>query len=180
MNRHVGRGSAAPRCGNGSWRAPRRALCILLAGTASGMLSTGVQADNFAKVYYSARKDQLVVTIAYRGTNPDHAFSLKWGQCQELDGGGREVAAEVLIANGRTSAERFQKNYTVQFGRYSLPSSERHVEIGAPVLYHGANSSNSCRQTLVRSDRKAQRCHIRSAECPKLIRPRIRSRLKKY
>ncbi len=54
-------------------------------------------ADNFGNVYYDARKDQLVVTIFYRGTSPDHAFTLKWGQCKEpRDGGVREIAAEVL------------------------------------------------------------------------------------
>jgi hypothetical protein len=61
------------------------------------MLSDATQADTFANVYYSARKDQLVVTMVYRGTNPDHTFSLKWGQCKDIvEGGGHEIAAEVL------------------------------------------------------------------------------------
>ncbi len=53
------------------------------------------RADNFANAYYDSRKDQVVVTIFYRGTNPDHTFSLKWGRCKEsADGSEREIVAE--------------------------------------------------------------------------------------
>lgn len=68
----------------------------LPAAVAATMLSSAVQADNFVNAYYSARHDQLVVAMAYRGTNSHHRFSLQWGPCQELDGGGHEIAAEVL------------------------------------------------------------------------------------
>lgn len=34
---------------------------------------------------YDAGKDQLVMTIAYRGTNPDHRFTVKWDPCKRLD-----------------------------------------------------------------------------------------------
>jgi hypothetical protein len=72
-------------------------LSALLCGLAVAMVTTVVRADNFANVYYDARKDQLVVTMIYRGTNPDHTFSLKWGQCKESGGGGaHEIVAEVL------------------------------------------------------------------------------------
>jgi hypothetical protein len=84
------------------------------------MLSTAVQADNFAKVYYSARKDQLVVTMAYRGRNPDHTFSLKWGQCQELDGGGREIAAEVLDSQWQDVEQKDFKK-TTRFSLADIP-----------------------------------------------------------
>ncbi len=63
--------------------------------------------DNFADVHYDARKDQLIVTILYRGTNPDHAFSLNWGQCRALpNGGSREIVAEVLDSHWNDAAER--------------------------------------------------------------------------
>jgi hypothetical protein len=52
-------------------------------------------ADNFAKIYYDSRKDQLVVTMSYRGTNPDHTFSLKWGPCaKSTDGSGHDAAQQ--------------------------------------------------------------------------------------
>jgi hypothetical protein len=70
-------------------------------------------ADNFANVYYDARKDQLVVTVFYRGTSPDHAFTLKWGQCKEpRDGGVREIDAEVLDSQWDDVASRDFKKTT--------------------------------------------------------------------
>ena len=69
----------------------------LLGGLAVAMLATAVRADTFANAYYDAGKDQIVVTMIYRGTNPDHTFSLKWGRCKESpDGSSREIVAEVL------------------------------------------------------------------------------------
>ena len=34
---------------------------------------------------YDAGKDQLVMTIAYRGTNPDHEFNVQWDACKKLN-----------------------------------------------------------------------------------------------
>lgn len=34
---------------------------------------------------YDPDKDQLVLTIAYRGTNPDHQFNVQWDACKKLD-----------------------------------------------------------------------------------------------
>jgi len=59
------------------------AMWSALSGLAAGVTSPPVRADSFARVYYSARTDQLVVVMAYRGTNPGHAFTLKWGPCEE-------------------------------------------------------------------------------------------------
>jgi hypothetical protein len=81
----------------GARRVPLHAGATLLCGLAVAILTTAARADTFANVRYDARKDQVVVTMNYRGTNPDHAFSLKWGPCKEsADGGAREIVAEVL------------------------------------------------------------------------------------
>ena len=34
---------------------------------------------------YDSGKDQLVLNIAYRGTNPDHQFKVQWDTCSRLD-----------------------------------------------------------------------------------------------
>ena len=34
---------------------------------------------------YDATNDQLVMNIVYRGTNPDHEFSVQWDECKRLD-----------------------------------------------------------------------------------------------
>jgi len=86
-------------------------------GLAVALLTTAVRADNFAGIYYDARKDQIVVTMAYRGSNPDHTFSLKWGQCKEpADGGAREIVAEVLDSQWQDAATQNFKKTT----RFSL------------------------------------------------------------
>ena len=40
----------------------------LFCGFAVALLTTAVRADNFANAYYDARRDQVVVTVTYRGT----------------------------------------------------------------------------------------------------------------
>ena len=55
-------------------------------------------ADSFGPSHYDRATDQLVVTMLYGGTNPNHTFTLKWGAC-ELDDSGRRlplVNADVL------------------------------------------------------------------------------------
>ena len=80
---------------------------------AAGMVWNAALADNFAKAYYDARKDQLVVTIFYRGTNPDHTFSPKWGPCkQSTDGNGRAIDAEVIDSQWQDSAQQSFKKTT--------------------------------------------------------------------
>jgi hypothetical protein len=59
--------------GGGSIRRP--ALIAVLLGATVAILGHLSWADNFANAYYDGRKNQLVVTINYRGTNPDHTFS---------------------------------------------------------------------------------------------------------
>jgi hypothetical protein len=111
--------SAAKR--PGTLRAPRQAGTALLCGLAVAMLTTAARADNFANVYYDARKDQIVVTISYSGTNPDHTFSLKWGQCkQSADGSSREIVAEVLDSQWQDAATHDFKKTT----RFSLHNLE--------------------------------------------------------
>src|SRR5579863_8323764 len=89
----------------------------LSCGLAAAMLTTAVRADNFANAYYDARRDQIVVTMTYRGTNPDHTFSLKWGQCKEpADGSAREIVAEVLDSQWQDAATQNFKKTT----RFSL------------------------------------------------------------
>ena len=101
-------------------RQSQRAMGMLLIALLVGALFNAAQADNFANIYYSARKDQLVVTMAYRGTNPNHTFSLKWGECQELDNGGRTVAAEVLDSQWQ-DVEQNEFKKTTRFSLADIP-----------------------------------------------------------
>ncbi|HSY06069.1 MAG TPA: hypothetical protein VK803_08980 [Steroidobacteraceae bacterium] len=94
MNTHSDQGLApGARAARGArWKAAAVGI-----GVAVLMRPPGLQADNFSKVSYDPRTDQLVLSMLYRGTNANHTFSLQWGECQERKGSQlHEVAAEVL------------------------------------------------------------------------------------
>jgi hypothetical protein len=92
-----------------------------LCGLAMVLLAPTVYADNFANAYYDAAKDQIVVTMIYRGTNANHTFSLKWGQCkQPADGGANEIVAEVLDSQSQDAATQDFKKKT-RFNLSDLP-----------------------------------------------------------
>jgi len=79
------------------------------------------RADNFSRVYFDAATNQLVVTMRYRGTNPNHAFSLKWGQCRQMPGSALpEVAVEVLDGQALDAASKDFKT-TTRFDLGELP-----------------------------------------------------------
>jgi hypothetical protein len=119
---------------------PRRSLFAwptLLLVLVNALPRNAAWADNFANVYHDARKDQLVVTILYRGTNPNHTFSLKWGQCKEpRDGGGREIVAEVLDNQAEDVASRDFKK-TTKFSLEDLKCRPAKVTLRtAPHFYY--------------------------------------------
>jgi len=80
------------------------------------MLACSARADSFGGVTFDGRKDELVVTMRYRGTNPDHTFSLKWGQCKEMAGSQlHEIVVEVLDSQWQDE-ERADFTKTTRFG----------------------------------------------------------------
>jgi len=43
-----------------------------------------VLAEDFGPVHYDPKSDQIIVTMIYDGTNPNHHFSFQWGRCHKL------------------------------------------------------------------------------------------------
>jgi hypothetical protein len=97
------------------------AVVAWLWSAAAGVLFDAARGDTFSGVSYDARNDELVVTMAYRGTNPDHTFSLKWGSCQTLAGASEpEIVAEVLDSQWQdATSQPFKK--TTRFSLENLP-----------------------------------------------------------
>lgn len=79
----------------------RAVVCAVLAAFA--LKPAG--ADNFGGVHYDPNSDQLVVRMIYRGTNPDHTFSVRWGKCRPL-GDQYQIAGEVLDSQWDDRARR--------------------------------------------------------------------------
>ena len=71
---------------------------LLFIGVLTLVFCATVRADTFANVHYDARADEIVATMIYRGTNPNHTFTLKWDKCPAPPEHGKsyEIAAEVL------------------------------------------------------------------------------------
>ncbi|HEX6268091.1 MAG TPA: hypothetical protein VFZ81_14500 [Burkholderiales bacterium] len=53
---------------------------------------------NILEARYNAARDEIVAEIAYRGTNPDHEFTIQWGACSE--GSPARVVGRLIDAQG--------------------------------------------------------------------------------
>jgi hypothetical protein len=85
-------------------------VCLLGTGAAS--------AATFSGAYYDPQTNELVVTLTYGGTNPDHQFSLQWGQCHPLGDSGHQIVGELLDSQWNDAAKH---DYTKTF-RFGLAS----------------------------------------------------------
>lgn len=60
-------------------------LSLIAVAVAMAADTATVMAANFGSAQYDPNGDQLIVTMIYDGTNPDHHFSIQWGTCRKLD-----------------------------------------------------------------------------------------------
>jgi hypothetical protein len=96
-------------------------LLGLMLAIAAAFLPPAAQADNFARIYYDRKTDQLVVTMRYRGTNPNHQFSLKWGECQAGQSGGLPSASAEVLDDQYNDAARIDFKHTTRFSLTDMP-----------------------------------------------------------
>jgi hypothetical protein len=112
-------------------------LCLGPGAAAALLLAQAALADNFGSVSYDRRNDQLVVTMLYRGTNPNHKFSLKWGPCEtqqshNLPG----VTVDVLDDQFEDSSQQDFKK-TTHFSLTNLPCRPARVTLrSAPRFFY--------------------------------------------
>jgi len=93
-------------------------------------------ADNFQRVTYDAATDELVIIVVYRGTNPDHQFSLKWGDCVDHGGNHREIVAELLDQQYEDAARKDYRK-TVRMSLASMDCRPAAVTLRtAPRFYY--------------------------------------------
>jgi hypothetical protein len=104
------------------------ALCLLAA--------LGARADTFRGVHYDPTTNELVVTMSYDGSNPDHHFSVQWGQCRSAaDGGNQEIAAEVLDDQfDDVATQPFTK--TVRFSLAGMTCRPAKVTLHCPPRFY--------------------------------------------
>ena len=81
----------------------------MLAGIGANLTA---RADHFVDARYDAQSDELVVTMRYKGTNPNHDFTATWGRCKHTDRDTKrqQITAVVLDDQWRDAArELFTK-----------------------------------------------------------------------
>jgi hypothetical protein len=66
------------------WLRDFRAFLLITVAVAMATTTAAVMADTFGPVRYDPKSDQLLVTMIYDGTNPDHHFSIQWDPCRKL------------------------------------------------------------------------------------------------
>ena len=76
--------------------------------------SPAIRADEFENVSYDPAADELVIVIHYSGTNPDHQFTLNWGECQTKDDNQNELFGD-LIDQQAMDAARQDYRKTLRF-----------------------------------------------------------------
>ena len=97
----------------------------LLAGIALGLAPCLAAAENLLDLRYDRAQDQLVATIAYQGTHPDHRYRLEWGACEE---GNQKATAQIVDEDGM---DRVERDYTleVRFGLAMMPCRPAEVTL---------------------------------------------------
>jgi len=63
-------------------------------------------ADDFESVSYDPATDELVIVVNYSGTNPDHQFTLNWGDCQTKDDNQNELFGDLIDQQSRDAARQ--------------------------------------------------------------------------
>jgi hypothetical protein len=90
---------------------------------AAALLYRSANASSFDGVYYDRKTDRLVVTIHYRGTNPNHKFTLKWGDCQADQSGNMPGVTAELLDDQFDDLARQDFKKTMHFSLATLPCS---------------------------------------------------------
>jgi hypothetical protein len=84
-------------------------------------------------IVYDATEDQLVLTIAYRGTNQDHRFKVQWSECKRLDDARSQILG-LLIDNQPDDLARQEfthelkvslKDFTCRPAKVTIRTSDR-------------------------------------------------------
>jgi len=97
-------------------------LCALAPLGCVLAMSRPASADNFGPIYYDRATNELVVTMLYGGTNPNHKFTLNWGACQFDDSGRRMPLVNADILDDRfNDAEQQQYTIVTRFSLADMP-----------------------------------------------------------
>ena len=79
-------------------REDSHAFLLITVAVAMATDTAGVMAATFGSVHYDSGSDQLIVTMIYDGTSPNHHFSIQWGPCRKLDQPGQPAHQTIDVS----------------------------------------------------------------------------------
>jgi hypothetical protein len=108
---------------------------VLLALISTLLYSVPARAMTFVSMEFDPETDELKFVIAYRGTHPNHDFTIAWEACRPLGDGRRQIFGKVIDSDPRDPARQdFQKEVVVSLAdfpcrpaRLSLGTFYNHV-----------------------------------------------------
>ena len=110
---------------------------LLIAVTIALMTDTAVvMAANFGPVRYDANSDQLIVTMIYDGTNPNHQFSVQWGPCRKLDQPARQTIEASILDDQWNDAATKTYTETVKVPLATLSCRPATVTLRSPPDFY--------------------------------------------
>lgn len=104
----------------------RRAVFALAA-----LVPVAAAAAEIVQARFDARANELVVEIAYRGTQPDHDFALQWGDCEP---GGEAVARLVDRQGEEPAREGFRAQARFDLATFPCRPARLTVRLGVASL----------------------------------------------
>ncbi len=112
-------------------------MAVLRAALIAVLLVAGLpaKAADIVGAKYDAADDTIVVNIAYRGTQPDHEFTVEWGPCNEAGGPPAGVTARLIDRQGRDIA-REEFRVTGRLGLQELPCRPAEVTLRLGRVSH--------------------------------------------
>lgn len=113
------------------WR--RRYGLLILFMLGAGPMTAG--AANVVDLNYDAGRDQLVIQLVYRGTHPDHVFSIQWGECRHLDEQRSQILGLVVDSDPKDPArEEFSKRLEIGLAQFSCRPAKVTIRTDAGFL----------------------------------------------
>lgn len=107
------------------------ALVVTIAGCVGG---TAAEAANIVGLSYEAQSDSLVIQIVYRGTHPDHQFSVEWAQCRQFDQGAQILGLLVDSDPKDPAREDFSKVLRISLAQQSCRPAQVIIRTDAGFL----------------------------------------------
>jgi len=110
--------------------------CLLIAvAVAMATANAAVMAATFGPVHYDSNGDQLVVTMIYDGSKPNHHFSIHWDTCrkgEQLDRPAHQTIGVNILDDDHNDAANKTYTETIRVALANLSCRPATVTLWTP------------------------------------------------